>query len=183
VSSNRSLWNRWWFQVPPSQVNTLLIWCDVINLLPINTGYAFLCNVDYTASHPKTTVFVLILPRSCYKDNCLYNHPHTFFYIVFHTLCHWSTSTGRNSSVGIASRYGLEGPGIDSRWEARFSAHVQTGCGPLSLLYNGHQVSFPGVKWSGRGVDQPPPASAEVKEIVELMRVYIGIVTGSSYLY
>ena len=24
--------------------------------------------------------------------------------------------TGRDSSVGIATRYGLDGPGIDSRW-------------------------------------------------------------------
>jgi hypothetical protein len=28
--------------------------------------------------------------------------------------------------------------------------------------------SFPGVKWPGRGVDHPPPSSAEVKEIIEL---------------
>ena len=34
---------------------------------------------------------------------------------------------GRNSAVGIATRYGLDGPGIESRWWARFSAPVQTG--------------------------------------------------------
>ena len=33
---------------------------------------------------------------------------------------------GRDSSVGIATRYRLDGPGIESRWEARFSAPVQT---------------------------------------------------------
>jgi len=31
---------------------------------------------------------------------------------------------GRDSSVGIATRYGLDGPGIESRWGARFSALV-----------------------------------------------------------
>ena len=36
---------------------------------------------------------------------------------------------GRDSSVGIATRYGLVGPGIESRWGARFSAPVQTGPG------------------------------------------------------
>jgi len=36
---------------------------------------------------------------------------------------------GRDSSVGIATLYGLEGPGIVSRWGARFSAPVQTGPG------------------------------------------------------
>ena len=35
----------------------------------------------------------------------------------------------RDSSVGIATRYGLDGPGFESRWEARFSATAQTGPG------------------------------------------------------
>ena len=34
---------------------------------------------------------------------------------------------GFDSSVGIATRYGLEGPGIEFRWGARFSVPVQTG--------------------------------------------------------
>ena len=55
----------------------------------------------------------------------------------------------RDSSVGIATRYGLDGPGIESRWGARFSAPVQTGPGaPPSLLYNGYRV-FPGGKAAG----------------------------------
>ena len=37
---------------------------------------------------------------------------------------------GRDSSVGIATRYGLYGPGIDSQWGVKFSAPVQTGRGP-----------------------------------------------------
>jgi hypothetical protein len=36
---------------------------------------------------------------------------------------------GRDSSVGIASCYGLDGPGIESRWRTRFYARVQTGPG------------------------------------------------------
>ena len=36
-------------------------------------------------------------------------------------------SCGRDSSVGIATRYGLDGPVIESRWEPRISAPVQTG--------------------------------------------------------
>ena len=44
------------------------------------------------------------------------------------------------SSFGIATGYGLDGPGIESRWGARFSAPVQTGPDPPSLLYNGYRV-------------------------------------------
>ena len=34
---------------------------------------------------------------------------------------------GRDNSDGIATRYGLDSPGIESRWGARFSSPVQTG--------------------------------------------------------
>ena len=39
--------------------------------------------------------------------------------------------------------------------------------GPPSLLYNGYQASFKGVKRVGRGVDHPPPSPAEIKKRVE----------------
>jgi len=75
---------------------------------------------------------------------------------------------GRDSSVGIATRYGLNVLGIESRWGARFSAPVQTGPGAHPASYTMGTESFPGVKRPGRGVDHPPPSNAEVKERVEL---------------
>jgi len=72
------------------------------------------------------------------------------------------TTVGRVSSVGIATRYRLGGPGIESRGVGGrkiFSATVQTdpeahpasstmGTGfPPSLLYNGYRV--PGRKTAG----------------------------------
>jgi hypothetical protein len=65
-----------------------------------------------------------------------------------HSTC---TRDGPGSSVGIATGYVLDGPWIESRWGARFSAPVQTdpGAHPTSCtMGNG---SFPGVE-SGRGV-------------------------------
>ena len=56
---------------------------------------------------------------------------------------------GLDSSVGIAISYGLDGPGIESRWGARFSVPVHTDPGGSpSLLYNGYRV-FPGCKAAG----------------------------------
>ena len=55
------------------------------------------------------------------------------------------------SSVGIATGYGLDGPGIESRWEATFSAPVQTGPGAHPASCTMGTGSFPGVK-SARGV-------------------------------
>jgi hypothetical protein len=75
---------------------------------------------------------------------------------------------GRDSSVGIATRYGLDGPGIESRWGQGFSAAIQTGPGAHPATYTMGTGSFLGVKRPGRGVDHPPPFSAEVKERVQL---------------
>jgi hypothetical protein len=68
----------------------------------------------------------------------------------------------RDSSVGIATRYGLGGPGIKSQWGEIF----RPGAHPASCTMG--TGSFPGAKRSGRRVDHPPPSSAEVKERVEL---------------
>jgi len=59
------------------------------------------------------------------------------------------------SSVGIATAYGLEGPGIEYRWGARFSAPVQTGpeAHPASCTMG--TGSFPGVR-CGRSVTLTP---------------------------
>ena len=73
---------------------------------------------------------------------------------------------GRDSSVGIVTRYGLDGPGIISWWGARCSAPVQTGPGANPASYTMGTGSFPGVKRPVRGVDHPLTSSAEVKERV-----------------
>ena len=50
-----------------------------------------------------------------------------------HKLCKNLGTTskfcGPGGLIGIATGYGLDGPGIESRWGARFSAPVQTGLG------------------------------------------------------
>jgi len=51
---------------------------------------------------------------------------------------------------------------------ARYSAPVQTDPRAHPVSYTVGTRSFLGVKRPGRGVDHPPPSSAEVKEKVEL---------------
>ena len=79
-----------------------------------------------------------------------------------------TVNTGRDGSVGIATRYGLDGPGIESRWGTRFSAPVQTGpeAHPVSCIMG--TGSFPGVKRPGRGADHPPPSTCRGHERVGL---------------
>jgi hypothetical protein len=59
------------------------------------------------------------------------------------------------SSVGITTDYWLDGPGIESRWGARFFAHFQTGPGAHPASCTMGTGSFPGVE-SGRGVTLTP---------------------------
>ena len=47
----------------------------------------------------------------------------------------YNSHMGRDSVVGIATRYELDGPGIESRWGARFSVSVQTGPGAHPASY------------------------------------------------
>ena len=85
-------------------------------------------------------------------------------------------SVGRDSSVGIATRYG---PGIESRWGGgEILRPVQTGPGAHRASFAMGTSSFLGVKRPGRGVDHPPPSRAEVKERVE---VYLYSPSGPSW--
>ena len=91
---------------------------------------------------------------------------------------------GPGSSVGIATDYGLDGPGPGG---ARFSA-VQTGPGahPASCVMG--TGSFPGVK-EGRGVlltTHPPLVPRSWKSrVIPLPTLWdtTGPVTGALYLY
>ena len=75
---------------------------------------------------------------------------------------------GHDSAVGIATRYGLDGLGIETQWGPRFSAPIQTGPGAHPASSTLGTESFLGVMQPGHGNDHPPPPSAEVKERTEL---------------
>ena len=77
-------------------------------------------------------------------------------------------SESQDIAGGIATDYGLDGPGIEFRWGELSCTRPDWPWGPPVLLYNRYLVSFPGVKRSGRGVDHAPPSSADVKQKVEL---------------
>ena len=84
---------------------------------------------------------------------------------------------GRGSSVGIAIRYGLEGPGSNPGGDEILGTLPNRTWGPPSLL---HPVSLPEVKQLGLDFDHPSSSSAEVEERVELY-IYIYFPSGSSW--
>jgi len=64
-------------------------------------------------------------------------------------------ATGPGSSVGTATAYGPDSPGIEYRWGARFSAPVQTGPEAHSASCTRGSGPFPGVR-CGRGLTLTP---------------------------
>ena len=70
---------------------------------------------------------------------------------------------GLDGSVGVATRYGLDGPGIESRWRRDFPL-PSTGPGihPASCTIG--SGSFPGVKRPGRGPNHPPHLVPRLKK-------------------
>ena len=54
----------------------------------------------------------------------------TFLWNIGKFLSGYAVSRGRDSSVGIAIRYGLEGPGIESRWGRDFPHPSRPALGP-----------------------------------------------------
>ena len=79
----------------------------------------------------------------------------------------------RFSLVGIATRYGQDGLGIETRWRRDFPLQSRPALGPTM-----DTGSFPGVKRSGPGVDHPTLSTTEVEGRVEL---YIYSPSGPSW--
>ena len=68
-------------------------------------------------------------------------------------------TSGPGSSVGIATDYGLNGPGSNPGGD-EIRRPYRPALGPPSLLYNGNRV-FPGVEVVGEWGWPPTPSSAE----------------------
>ena len=107
-----------------------------------------MCNVLHSAradkpflQHSRTGRVVCVFVLLCVLFLPTYLVVYFIFVYNFTDHCHtvetqqqlinilWFYVWGQDGSVGIATRYGLDGPGIESLWGegARFSASVQTG--------------------------------------------------------
>ena len=69
---------------------------------------------------------------------------------------------GPDISVGIVTRYGIEGPGIESLWGRDILHPFRPALGPTRPPVQWVQgVEIQGIKWPGRGVDPHHPSSHE----------------------
>jgi len=70
---------------------------------------------------------------------------------------------GRGSVIGIATRYELNNPGLESLSGENFRTHPDMPRGPTSSLRDGHRVSFIVPKGASIKyiIGHPHPSSAE----------------------
>jgi hypothetical protein len=78
-----------------------------------------------------TSIYIYIIMIYIYIHIIIFSvsfaTPHKLFTSIFHKLP--NIRGGRNSSVGIATGYRLDGPGIESRWGRDFSHTSKPGLG------------------------------------------------------
>ena len=70
-------------------------------------------------------------------------------------------TVGQDRSVGTATRYELDGPGIKSRWGRHFQRPCRPAQGPIQPPTQWVPGLFPGLK---RGVDRPPHLARRLKK-------------------
>jgi len=116
-----------------------------------------------------------VLDKSCrekwntyFTSNKLFSDYHAIYEIMSKNMVDLGRSRGPGSSVGIATGYGLDGPGIKSLWGEIFCTCPDLPWDPPSLLYIGYWVFPRGKEWPGHDTDPSPPSSAINHERVEL---------------
>jgi hypothetical protein len=105
----------------------------------------------------RTRIFVMNFSSSRTSPPFMEPEGSDTFYAMFTEPC------GLASVVGVATGYGLDDPGIESRWEGEiFRTCPDRPWGPPNLLYIGYRV-FPGGKERpGRDADPTSPSGAVV---------------------
>jgi hypothetical protein len=91
---------------------------------------------------------------------------------LWHIFLHYPVKGGTGSSVSIATGYGLDGPGIESRWRRYFPHLSRPVLGPIQPSVQGVQPFPGGRKRPGRDADPSPllvPRSKKQNRAIPLL--------------
>ena len=127
-------------------------------MVEINTGIRTECPKSPTIFYVHIYIYICDILRQF--QNKLSTH--------FRTNQSTYIRGGRDSSVGIATLYGLEPPGIKSRWWRDFPHPFRPALGPAKPPVQWIPGLFLGVKRPGLRVEHPLLSSSEAEEKVKL---------------
>jgi hypothetical protein len=107
---------------------------------PVESGHVEVLNVIHILQN-KEIVHQVVIKTSLYYDARSEKYQKSF--CVFWCIC--TCSVDRNSSVGLAIGYGLDGSEIESRWRRDIPCRPERPWGPPNILCKGYLL-FRGVK-------------------------------------
>jgi hypothetical protein len=107
--------------------------------------------------------FSVLFVCICVLNNCHWVATQLQLNISYHII----KTVGWESSVGIATRYRLDGPGIKTPRRQDFSAPVQTSPGAHPASSTMGTESFLRIKRLGHGLENPPSSDEDVKKRVQ----------------
>jgi hypothetical protein len=148
--------------------------CTYVHCIYIHTYIDYITNIHTFITLHTYIHSLLYIQHFLTLHTYIHTHTytHTYIHAYIHTLhyitLHYINTCGPGSVVGIATAYGLEGPGIESRCGRVFRTCPDRPWGPPSLLYNWYWVFPEGKVRPVRDADPSPPSSVEVKNKVEL---------------
>ena len=138
--------------------NMAVFWCSLTSCFPGMLLTYFLNDFEIV---PVASIITAITFVFIFHIGCIYIVRYYYYYYYYYYK-------GRDSLVGVATRYGLNGRGIESRWGREFPHPSRLALVPIQPATQWVPGLFPRGKATGVWRWPPTPSTTKVKERVEL---------------
>jgi hypothetical protein len=138
------VWDLWWTKCRRDKFLLGVVRFSPVSIITL-TLYSFVHSITHSfIDHQRHVILAIVsdFKQHAYKYYLPSYLTRQFYYYTLIPM-------GRDSSVGIATRYGLDGPGIESRWGRDFLQPSRPALGPTQTPIQWVPGLFPGGKTAG----------------------------------